>query len=395
MEHSFIFRDIAMVFAAACACGLLAWRLKQPILLGYVLAGLLLSPLTPGPRVHDPHNFETMAEIGVILLMFSVGIEFSVPELLKVKWVALVGAPFGIALCVGLGLGVGALLGWPWVQGMAIGCIISVASTMVLLRLLMDRGEMAAEHGRLMITLSLVEDLAVVILTVVLPSFSPEGGATMGEAAWKVGKAILLLVPIAVAAWKLFPPLLAKVEKTCNDEISLIVALTICMVIAALTEEVGLSLALGAFLGGLFLGNSEFTHKLALQTQPLRDVFVAFFFVSVGMILDPSTWRDSWQMILLLAGLVLVGKFVVWGGVVRLFQYSNATAFRVGIGLTQIGEFSFILAQVSRKAGLISPALYHATLAASFLTILVNATMFRFVKPVAGAEKRAPVVAHA
>ncbi len=395
MEHSFIFRDIAMVFAVAFACGLLAWRLKQPILLGYVLAGLVLSPLTPGPRVHDTHNFETMAEIGVILLMFSVGIEFSIPELLKVKWVALVGAPLGIVLCVGVGLGVGALLGWPWTQGMAIGCIISVASTMVLLRLLMDRGEMASEHGRLMITLSLVEDLAVVVLTVVLPSFSPEGGATMGEAAWKVGKAMLLLVPIAVAAWKLFPPLLAKVEKTCNDEISLILALTICMVIAALTEAVGLSLALGAFLGGLFLGNSEFTHKLALQTQSLRDVFVAFFFVSVGMILDPSTWRDSWPMILLLAGLVLVGKFVVWGGVVRLFRYSNATAFRVGIGLTQIGEFSFILAQVSRKAGLISPELYHATLAASFLTILVNASVFRFVKPVAGVEKRVPAEAHA
>ncbi len=176
-EHSYIFRDIAMVFAAALVCGLLAWRLRQPILLGYVLAGLLLSPFTPGLRVHEVGNFEVMAEIGVILLMFSVGIEFSVPELLKVKWVALVGAPLGILLCVGIGLAVGELLGWPLIQGVAVGCIISVASTMVLLRLLMDRGEMSAEHGRLMVTLSLVEDLAVVILTVVLPSFSPNGGS--------------------------------------------------------------------------------------------------------------------------------------------------------------------------------------------------------------------------
>ncbi len=210
-----------MVFAAALVCGFLAWRLRQPILLGYVLAGLLLSPLTPGLRVHDVNNFEVMAEIGVVLLMFSVGIEFSVPELLKVKWVALVGAPLGILLCVGIAVAVGALLGWPLIQGVAVGCIISVASTMVLLRLLMDRGEMSAEHGRLMVTLSLVEDLAVVVLTVVLPSFSPSGGATLGEATWKVGKAILLLVPIAVAAWKLFPPLLARVDRTCNDEISL------------------------------------------------------------------------------------------------------------------------------------------------------------------------------
>jgi len=381
-----------MVFAAAFACGLLAWKLKQPILLGYVLAGLVLSPLTPGPRVHDTHNFETMAEIGVILLMFSVGIEFSVPELLKVKWVALVGAPLGILLCVGIGLGVGALLGWPLVQGVAVGCIISVASTMVLLRFLMDRGEMASEHGRLMVTLSLVEDLAVVILTVVLPSFSPGSGATLGDAAWKVGKAILLLVPIALAAWKLFPPLLAKVEKTCNDEISLLLAITVCMGIAALTEEVGLSLALGAFLGGLFLGNSAFTHKLALQTQPLRDVFVAIFFVSVGMLLDPRTWKESWPLIALIVALVLAGKFVVWTGVVRLFGYSNGTSLRVGIGLTQIGEFSFILAQVSNRAGLISPEIYHATLAASLITILVNATVFRFVKPVPEAMAAASCV---
>jgi monovalent cation:H+ antiporter-2, CPA2 family len=389
LEHTFVFLDIAMVFAGAFACGLLAWKLKQPILLGYVLAGLVLSPLTPGPRVHDTHNFETMAEIGVILLMFSVGIEFSIPELLKVKWVALVGAPLGILLCVGIGLGVGTLLGWPLVQGIAVGCIISVASTMVLLRLLMDRGELGVEHGRLMVTLSLVEDLAVVILTVVLPSLSPSSGATLGDAAWKVGKAILLLVPIALAAWKLFPPLLAKVEKTCNDEISLLLAITVCMGIAALTEEVGLSLALGAFLGGLFLGNSAFTHKLALQTQPLRDVFVAIFFVSVGMLLDPTTWKDSWPLIVLVVALVLIGKFVVWSGVVRLFGYSGGTALRVGVGLTQIGEFSFILAQVSNKAGLISPEIYHATLAASLITILVNATMFRFVKPVTAAMSAA------
>jgi CPA2 family monovalent cation:H+ antiporter-2 len=391
VEHSYIFRDIAMVFAAALVCGFLAWRLKQPILLGYVLAGLLLSPLTPGPRVHDVQNFEAMAEIGVVLLMFSVGIEFSVPELLKVKRVALFGAPLGILLCVGLGTGVGALLGWPLIQGVSIGCIISVASTMVLLRLLMDRGEMAAEHGRLMVTLSLVEDLAVVALTVVLPSFSPGGGATLGEAAWKVGKAILLLVPIAVAAWKLFPPLLTRVERTCNDEISLLLAVTICLGIAALTEAVGLSLALGAFLAGLFLGNSPFTHKLAHQTQSLRDVFVAFFFVAVGMLMDPGTWKVSWPLILLLVGLVLFGKFAVWTGVVWLFRYRFGTAIRVGLGLTQIGEFSFILAQVSKEAGLISTNLYHATLAASLITILANATIFRFLKPTAG-NKRTPGV---
>jgi CPA2 family monovalent cation:H+ antiporter-2 len=372
-----------MVFAGACVCGMLAWRLRQPILLGYVLAGLVLSPLTPGPRVHDVHNFETMAEIGVILLMFSVGIEFSIPELLRVKWVALAGAPLGIIVSIALGTGVGALLGWPLVQGVAVGCIISVASTMVLMRLLMDRNEIATGAGRVMITLTLVEDLAVVILTVLLPSLSPSADANFGQVAWKIGKALVLLIPIALAAWKLVPPLLAQVQKTCNDELTLLVALAICMGIAALTEAVGLSLALGAFVAGLFLGTSPFTHKLAQQTISIRDIFVAFFFITVGMLLDPRTWISSWHIIAVLIALVLVGKFLIWSGVVRLFGYSKDTSFRVGIGLTQIGEFSFILAQVSLQAGLITNEVYHATLAASLITVMANATLFRFVKPAA------------
>lgn len=388
VEHSLIFRDIAMVFGAALFFGLIAWRLRQPLILGYVLAGLVLSPLTPGPRVHDVHTFEIMAEIGVILLMFSVGIEFSVPELLKVKWVALLGAPLGIIASVALGAGVGILMGWPLLQGIATGCIISVASTMVLMRLLMDRGELSTEAGSVMITLTLVEDLVVVILTVLLPAISAGEQANFGQVAWRIGKALLLLVPVVLAGWKLVPRLMTRIEKTCNDEISLLLALTICLVIAAITEAIGLSLALGAFLAGLLLGSSQFAHKLASQTFSLRDAFVALFFVTIGMLIDPRTWLASWPILLVLVGLILVGKFVVWTGVVRLFGYSGATSFRVGIGLTQIGEFSFILAQVSLQAGLISSQIYSATLAASLVTILANAAFFKFLK-------RSPAVAPA
>jgi CPA2 family monovalent cation:H+ antiporter-2 len=329
-----------------------------------------------------------MAEVGVVLLMFSVGIEFSIPDLLKVKWVALVGAPVGILLSVGLGVGVGALMGWPLRQGLAVGCIISVASTMVLMRLLMDRGELGSDSGRVMITLTLVEDLVVVVLTVLLPGLSTSDGADYGQVAWRIGKALLLLIPITLAAWKLMPRLLARVEKTANDEISLLLALTTCLVIAAVTEAAGLSLALGAFLGGMLLGSSEFAKRLEHQTMPLRDAFVALFFVTIGMLIDPRTWVASWQIILVIVGLVVVGKFVVWFGVVRLFGYPNDTAVRVGIGLTQIGEFSFILAQVSQRSGLITTEIYHATLAASLVTILANATLFKLLlKRAAGVGK--------
>ncbi|HXT26912.1 MAG TPA: cation:proton antiporter [Candidatus Eisenbacteria bacterium] len=380
LEHSLIYRDIAMVFTGALVCALLAWRLRQPILLGYVLAGLILSPLTPGPRVHDVHTFEVMAEIGVILLMFSIGIHFSVPELLKVKWVAVLGAPVGVLLSVGLGAGVGASLGWPLLQGIAVGCIISVASTMVMMRLLLDRSELSSESGRVMITLTLVEDLFVVILTILLPSLnSPEGSYT--QVAWKIGRALLLLVPIVLAGWKLVPRLLARIEKTCSDEISLLLALTICLVVAALTELIGLSLALGAFVAGLLLGSSDFVHKLEQQTLPLRDAFVALFFVTIGMLIDPRTWLSSWQLVAIFVTMIILGKFLVWTGIVRAFGYSWETAKRVGIGLTQIGEFSFILAQVSLSAGLISREIYNATLVASLVTILANATFFKFLRP--------------
>jgi len=379
-DHSIIYRDIAMVFAGAFICGLLAWRLRQPILIGYVLAGLILSPLTPGPHVHDVGIFETMAEIGVILLMFSVGIEFSIPELLKVKWVALLGAPLGILLSVGIGAGVGLLFGWPLLQGIAVGCIISVASTMVMMRLLLDRGELSSESGRVMITLTLVEDLAVVILTILLPSLnSPDGG--YAQVVWKIARALLLLVPILVAGWKIIPRVLSRVERFYNDEISLLLSLTICLVVAAITELVGLSLALGAFLAGLLVGNSDFVHKLEKQTLPLRDAFVALFFVTIGLLIDPTTWLSSWHLVVILVTMIIAGKFAIWSGIARLFGYSWETSKRVGIGLTQIGEFSFILAQVSLSSSLITHEIYNATLVASLVTILANATFFKFLKP--------------
>ena len=378
-DHSLIYRDIAMVFAGAFICGLLAWRLRQPVLLGYVLAGLILSPLTPGPHVHDVRVFETLAEIGVILLMFSVGIEFSIPELLKVKWVALFGAPLGISLSIAIGAAVGALLGWPILQGVAVGCIISVASTMVMMRLLLDRGELSSESGRVMITLTLVEDLAVVILTILLPSLNSSEAGFL-SIVWRICRALLLLVPILIAGWKFVPRLLSRVERACNDEISLLLALTICLVVAAVTEFIGLSLALGAFLAGLLLGNSSFVHKLEKQTRPLRDAFVALFFVTIGMLIDPRTWLSSWYLVVLLVVLVIFGKFFVWSAISRIFGYSWETAKRVGIGLTQIGEFSFILAQVSLNAGLITREIYNATLIASLITILANATFFKFLK---------------
>jgi CPA2 family monovalent cation:H+ antiporter-2 len=383
-----IFRDIALVLAAAAAAGLLAWRLRQPLILGYVLAGLVLSPLTPGPRVHDVHTFEVMAEIGVILLMFTIGAEFSVPELLRVRWIALIGAPIGIGLSIALGIGAGALLGWPLTQGLAVGGIISVASTMVLMRLLMDRGELGSQAGRVMITLTLVEDIAVIVLTILLPSLGPSSHANVLEIIWKFGQAILLLIPVVFAGWKLIPRLLDRVAKTRSDEIALLVMLTICLVVATVTEMAGLSLALGAFIGGLLFGSSAYAHKLIERIFPIRDVFIALFFVAVGMLIDPRGLFSNWRLLALMTSLIVIGKFAIWFLIVRLFGYPTQTALRVGIGLTQIGEFSFVLAKIALDASLISEQIYNAALAASLVTILANGMLFKLVptRPAAGAR---------
>ena len=229
-----LFRDLAYVFVAAMLGGGLAWLARQPLILGYVAGGLLVSPFTPGPSVSDVHTFELFAEIGVVLLMFSIGVEFSLKDLMRVKWVALGGGPLGILLSTGLGVGV--FLGWGALQGAVVGMVVSVASTMVLARLLIDRGELHSQHGRVMIGITLVEDLAVVALIVLIPML----GALHAERLLAMGAALLtaaaILVPFFYLASRIVPPFLGRVARTRNDELFLLVALAIALGAAALTQ---------------------------------------------------------------------------------------------------------------------------------------------------------------
>src|SRR5262245_26201001 len=199
------FRDLGLVFVAAVVGAVLARFTRQPMILGYVVGGLLIGPFTPGPSVSDLHTFELFAEIGVILLMYSIGIEFSLHDLLRVRGIALIGGPLGIVLTIALGLGAGRLMGWSAVQGIVLGMVIAVASTMVLARLLMDRGELQSLHGTVMIGITLVEDLAVVILTVLVPALGALDPGRLATVALAFGKAALILVPFAYLAVRVIP----------------------------------------------------------------------------------------------------------------------------------------------------------------------------------------------
>ena len=376
METTF-FRDLAYVFGAAVVGGGVAKALHQPLILGYVLGGFLIGPFTPGPTLSEIHQFEVLAEVGVILLMYSIGLDFSFQDLLQVKWVAIFGGPLGILLSVGLGVAAGWLLGWNTTQGMAVGAIVSVASTMVLSRLLSDRGELRSPHGNVMIGITLVEDLAVVVLTVLLPSLANLTGGHFLALGIALGKALLILTPIMFVAAKLVPRLMTRISRVGNEELYLLVVLALGFATAAVTQAVGLSLALGAFLAGLMVSESGTTRKMLDNLLPLRDAFVALFFVTIGALVDPRILISKpslWGAIVILT---IFGKFVVWAAVVWLFRYPPRTALLVGLGLTQIGEFSYVLVRVARDAQLVTDDIYHATLAASVITILLNGLLLR------------------
>lgn len=374
-----LFRDLAYVFLAAVVGGALARYARQPLILGYVLGGLLISPLAPGASVADVHTFERFADVGVILLMFSLGIEFSLKDLAGVKWIAVVGGPLGIVMTIGLAMAVGAQAGWSPTRSAVVGMVVSVASTMVLARLLLDRGEIQSRHGRILIGISLVEDLVVVVLIVLIPALGALQGDRIVAIARALVNAAVILIPFFYLTRRILPPILARVARTRSDELFLLVALAIGLGAAALTQAAGLSLALGAFLAGLLINESDYAHEMLARLLSLRDAFVALFFVTVGVLIDPRVLATNVPLLAVLVGIIVIGNGAIWTTVALIFGQPLSTAVLVGVGLTQIGEFSFVLVQVARQAGHVGLDVYNATLAASLVTILINAALVRLV----------------
>src|SRR5271155_1874469 len=391
-----LFRDLTFIFLAAVVGGLLARSVKLPLILGFVFGGVLISPFTPGLKISDLHAFEVFAEVGVVLLMFSIGVEFSIPDLLRVKWIALGGGTLGILLSMGFALGTAWLAGWPITQGFVIGATISVASTMVLARLLADRNALGTKYGRVMIGITLVEDIAVVFMTIIIPIFSGPAEGRFTKAAWTLGKATLLLIPLAFLAMTVVPRVLRRVSRTKDPELLLLVAIAICLVSASVAQACGFSVALGAFLAGLAISGADDLHHAHTTLIPLRDAFVALFFVSLGTLVVPQVIIDHLPLLGVMLALIIFGKFAIWFGVMKLFRYSVWTSIAVAAGLTQIGELSFILVQVARKANLVGDEVFTTTLAASlisiFLNVLIVRAVFHWIQPKLDAEHAATAV---
>lgn len=379
--------DIAIIVVAGLVGGLIAQRLKQPLLLGYILAGIMVGPFTIGPTVSDIHNIELLAEIGVALLLFALGLEFSLKELQPVRKIALIGTPIQILLTMAFGYGIGQLLGWDWFSSLWFGGLIALSSTMVALKTLMSQGRMGTLSSRVMIGMLIVQDLAVVPLMIILPELN-KPGAGLSILGTAVFKAVLFLFLMVFVGTRLIPRLVAAIARWNSRELFLIAIVAIGLGIGYVTYLFGLSFAFGAFVAGMVLSESDYSHQALSDIIPLRDIFGLLFFVSVGMLLDPSFMLENWQTVLLVVLLVSVGKALIFGTLSALFKYGNIVPFAVGLGLFQIGEFSFVLARVGLSTNSISEDVYALTLTVAVITMLLTPLISGFTAPLYAFRRR-------
>ena len=385
---------IATAFGLAMVFGLLAARLKLPPLVGYLLAGIVVSPATPGV-VADVGLAGQLAEIGVMLLMFGVGLHFSLADLMSVKKIAVPGAVVQIAVATALGGGVAMLWGWDLGAAIVFGLCLSVASTVVLLRALEAKGLLKSVNGQIAVGWLVVEDLVMVMVLVLLPALAGVLKAHGGEAAvapqageiWTtvgitLAKVTAFVVLMLVVGRRLLPKLLWWVARTGSQELFTLGVVAIAVGVAfgaALLFDV--SFALGAFFAGMMMRESEFSHRAADESLPLRDAFAVLFFVSVGMLFEPAVVFQQPVKLLAVVAIVLIGKTVAAVALVLLFRYPLNTALTVGASLAQIGEFSFILAGLGVALELMPREGQSLVLAAALLSIAANAALFSAVEP--------------
>jgi len=363
--------DIILIVVAAFFCGMLMQRLGQPLILGYIAAGIVLGPHTGGLTISGIHEIELLAEIGIALLLFALGLEFSLKDLKPVKRIALVGTPVQIILTVGLGFGIGRLMGLEWKPSLWLGALVSLSSTMVILKTLMNQGWLGTLSSKVMIGMLIVQDLAVIPMMIILPQLNDPvvGLPVLGVAALKAGCFITGMIWLGT---RLLPQLMSHIAKLGSRELFLLAITAIGLGVGYITHLAGLSFAFGAFVAGMVLSESDYGHQALSDIIPLRDLFGLLFFSSVGMLFDPAFLFGHIREVILLVITVCMGKGLIFAFVSRVFNYRNVIPLAVGLGLFQIGEFSFVLARVGLSTGSIGNDLYALVLTATILSMMLT-----------------------
>ncbi|HEY9864664.1 MAG TPA: cation:proton antiporter [Candidatus Obscuribacterales bacterium] len=372
--------DLVLVLAAATVGGLLASLLRQPAILGYLIGGIIVGPGGLGV-IKELIQVETLAQFGVAFLLFALGVEFSFAELKKVQGISLGGGGLQIIFTILITALTMGILGWDTspIQGIFLGAILSLSSTAVVLKCLMERNEMATPSGQIMLGILVVQDLALGLMLAVLPALNQPQGGVIFEA---VGRSLLLIGLFALGAvvagiW-VIPKLLQFLAKTESKELFLLGVVALCLGIALLTEHLGFSIEMGAFVAGLMISEVEYADQTLTYVEPIRDIFAALFFVAVGMLIDPVFLWEHLELIIGLMLLIVAGKTLIIIPIVKLFGYSWRTSIITGLGLAQIGEFSFVLASAGQGLGLVSRRVYLLIVGTTALTLMITPFILQF-----------------
>ncbi|MEA5570272.1 cation:proton antiporter [Calothrix sp. UHCC 0171] len=371
--------DLVSVLAVAACGGLIAALLRQPVLLGYLIGGMVVGPTGLG-LIKELIQVETLAQFGVAFLLFALGVEFSFAELKKVQAIALGGGGLQISLTIGFTVLICAITGaWEVLpaKGVFLGAILSLSSTAVVLKCLMERNETETPHGQVLLGILVVQDLALGLMLAVLPALNKPAEAIGIAVVMALVKIGLFAAGAVVAGKWLIPPLLRLLARTESRELFLLGVVALCLGIALLTEYLGLSIEMGAFVAGLMISEVEYADQTLTYVEPIRDIFASLFFVAIGMLIDPFFLWKNLELILGLVALVVVGKFLIVAPIVKLFRFPLKTAIIAGVGLAQIGEFSFVLASEGQALGLVSRKVYLLILGTTAVTLVITPFVLR------------------
>ncbi|MEE9543567.1 MAG: cation:proton antiporter [Thermodesulfobacteriota bacterium] len=382
MENIPLLKDIVILVAVSVPISMLFTRIGLPTIVGFLITGVIAGPHGLG-LITDMHSVEVLAEIGIVLLLFTIGIEFSITKILKIRREAIIGGGLQVVFAVVLVLIFSMGFGFSFPVALLLGFIVSLSSTAITMKLLLDKGEISSRLGNLSIAILLFQDLAVVFMVIVVQSFGARGVIEPMAVAKGLGIAVAAVVIIVLLTNYLIPKLFYQVVRLRSREVFILTIVLVCLGTALVSSLFGLSLAIGAFIAGLVISESEYSNQIVADVMPFRDTFSSLFFASIGMLLELNFLIQHLPLILLIALGVIIVKAVILAGVGQILKYPLSLSIIVGINLAQIGEFSFILIKMGQSYALLDPALYQTLLAVSIITMAATPLFFKLSPSIA------------
>jgi len=382
-----LLKDMIILLGISVPLSIVLTRVGLPTIVGFLLTGVIIGPFGLG-LVAEVHKIEVLAEIGVVLLLFTIGLEFKVSRMLKIKREAMLGGGLQLALTGLLVLGLTTYMGLGFNLALTLAFIVSISSSVIVLKLLGDKGLLKSAHGNLSVGILLFQDICVIIMVMIVQSFSEGAGIDGLELVKKLGLALVVVLSIVVSSAYVVPKLFHQIVKLRNREIFILAVVLLCMGTAWVTSLVGLSLAIGAFIAGLVVSESEYSHQIVAEVLPFRDIFSSLFFVSIGMLLDLNFFVSNLPVIALIVFAIVLFKSLIVILVAQIIRYPLRMAIIVGLTLAQIGEFSFILMKMGEKSGVIPNDIYQLVLASTIVTMALTPFLMQGAVPLASVVGR-------